>query len=120
MDGQWVIPPISFVIPNDMLMKLKAIPLRKASICDDIRDGKSKGLFDIKSAYNLAFEDDIGDNPFEGKWIWKFNCFPKVQIFLWKCIHNSLPVKAILNHRGIAESPLCLHRPNPENYYPCS
>ena len=66
-----------------MLMKLKAIPLRKASVCDDILswNGKSKGLVDSKSAYSLAFEDDTNDSPIEGKWIWKFNCFPKIQIF---------------------------------------
>ncbi|XP_050254935.1 uncharacterized protein LOC126700793 [Quercus robur] len=32
---------------------------------------------------------------------------PKIQMFLWKCYHNSVPVKSILAQRGIQISPTC-------------
>nr|POE69125.1 putative ribonuclease h protein [Quercus suber] len=35
-------------------------------------------------------------------WIWKLKTLPKIQIFLWKCLHLSLLVKSILALRGIS------------------
>ena len=59
VDGQWDCSQISFMILDSWLMILKAIPLRKASDSKDILcwDGKAKGLFYSKHAYNLAFGD---------------------------------------------------------------
>ena len=36
----------------------------------------------------------------------------KIQVFLWKCLHNSLPVKSILNQRGIVDLGGCDVCPN--------
>ena len=103
VNGQWNCSQISFVIPNSWLLTLKAIPLRKASVCKDILcwDGKAKGLFDSKHAYNLAFGEVGPTFSFDGRWIWKLKCYPKMHLFLWKCIHNSLSIKNILHHRGL-------------------
>ena len=60
----------------------------------------SAGILIKKNAYLLVIgEEDATD--FEGKWIWKLKILPKIQIFLWKCLHHTLPVKGILSDRGI-------------------
>ena len=38
---------------------------------------------------------------FNGKWIWKAHTLPKIQTFLWKFHHQSLPINVILEARGI-------------------
>ena len=103
--------PNILVIPDSWLLILKAIPLRKASVGKDILcwDGKAKGLFDSKHAYNLAFGEVGPTFSFDDKWIWKLKCYPKMHLFIWKCIHNSLPVKNTLHHRGLIENPSCIH-----------
>jgi len=45
--------------------------------------------------------DEEGTLHFKGKWIWKLITLPKIQMFLWKCLHQSLPVKSVLSDRGI-------------------
>ena len=32
-----------------------------------------------------------------------------MHLFLWKCIHNSLPVKNTLHHKGLIENISCIH-----------
>ena len=59
------------------------------------------GEFDSKNAYLLAIDEDPEAPDFHGKWIWKLKTLPKIQIFLWKCMHLRLPVKSILALRGI-------------------
>ena len=59
------------------------------------------GEFDSRNAYLLAIGEDLSATDFLGKWVWKVKTLPKIQVFLWKCLHNSLPVKSILIHRGI-------------------
>ena len=111
VDGQWDCSQISSVIPDSWLLTLKTIPLRKASVGKDILcwDGKAKGLFDSKHAYNLAFGEVGPAFSFDGRWIQKLKCYPKMHLFLWKCIHNSLIVKNTLHHKGLTENPSFIH-----------
>ena len=36
-----------------------------------------------------------------------FGLLPKVKSFLWRCLHNALPLKGILFRRGIGNDDLC-------------
>lgn len=53
-----------------------------------------QGVFYFKSAYDLAIGNDL--TPFEGEWISKLQTIPKIQYFIWKCLHNSIGVKLCL------------------------
>jgi len=61
------------------------------------------GEFDSRNAYVLAIDENLEILDFHGKWIWKIHTLPKIKIFLWKCLHMSLAVKAILTHCGIGD-----------------
>ena len=102
VDGHWNLTCLSFELPEIIKNTILATPLHRFSDCDDLRSWVSNisGNFDQKNAYLLAIgEEDAPD--FEGKWIWKLKILPKIQIFLWKCLHHTLPVKGILSDRGI-------------------
>ena len=65
-----------------------------------------RGEFNLKSAYRMA----SGLNPnsdFSGQWIWKLHTLPKIQFFLWKCVHNSNGVNGCLSARGMAVDAPC-------------
>lgn len=63
--------------------------------------------FDIKSAYLLA-SNLLDDDSFSGSWIWKLPALPRIQLFMWKCMHQSIGVKECLANRGIPLDTTCL------------
>lgn len=77
----------------------------------------SKGQFSVKSAYKLYISiRDSGlpqaSNPpvadWEWKEIWSLPCQPKIQQFMWRLAHNSLPLKLNMKRRGIECDTLCV------------
>ena len=70
-----------------------------------IWDASSNGEFNLNSAYTLA----NGEAPqfFNGKWIWKLKVLPRIQFFIWMCLHNSIATRERLVSRGLRMSLLC-------------
>ena len=66
----------------------------------------SHGNFDLKSVYKLATIGNVNDE-FRGHWIWKIKILPRIQFFIWKCLHNSIGVKDCLASRGVSSDPTC-------------
>jgi len=78
------------------------------------------GAYSVKSAYKLlkrnqmekAMADDnrqasaSGDSTF-WKVLWKLNVPPKVRVFWWRVLHNSLPSKSELKRRHVARESHC-------------
>ena len=61
--------------------------------------------------YSLSFVPDL-EVPFKGKWIWKLKTLPRIQFFVWPCMHHSISVRECLSARGIAVEnnyPICLN-----------
>ena len=82
---------------------MRATPLRRYTVRENHRSWISSlnGDFDPSNVYLLAINENLETPDFHGKWIWKLQTLPKIKMFLWKCLHMSLLVKAILTHRGI-------------------
>jgi ribonuclease HI len=75
-----------------------------------------KGIFTVRSAYQMAKEfslADKGECSNEGikermwKALWKINCPRVVHLFLWKACNNILPTKANLSKRGVTQDDKC-------------
>ena len=84
VNRSWDLNTLSFDF-NDLIRRsILATPLRRISQREDqlCWISNSNGEFDSKNAYLLA----IGENPespdFHGKWLWKLNMPPKIQVFL--------------------------------------
>jgi hypothetical protein len=82
----------------------------------------SKGQFSVRSAYKLAVqtrdneagrtaEVSVGggttDPQFPWHKIWQMKVPNKVQMFLWRLIHNSLPVRNNLKRRKVKTKTVC-------------
>jgi hypothetical protein len=75
----------------------------------------AKGVFSVKSAYHVLDDkkeflavrqrgessrsDSAGSRNFKWKKIWKLPILPKVNQFVWRLVHNSLPVKKNIQRR---------------------
>ena len=61
------------------------------------------------SAYKIAM-NQVRPFIFGGNWIWKAKILPRIQSFVWLCLHNSIGVRECLAWRGIVTEsgcPLC-------------
>lgn len=62
------------------------------------------GIYSTKSGYRTIFGEkhEPNPNPFEWmKLVWHLHIPPKLQHFLWRLLHNAIPVGAMLAMRGI-------------------
>ena len=63
--------------------------------------------FNLAYAYKLARFETLDAQTFQGSWIWKLDTLPKIKHFLWLCFHSSIPVKKVLESRGIIHDACC-------------
>ena len=110
----WHREVISFQLPPNLLLRIKAFPFPiHASGTNRISWASSpNGELELKDAYRLAGlnTDDPTMNSFVENWVWKTNTIPKIKCFLWQCVHRSIPVRKVLVARGLnlpASCPLC-------------
>ena len=108
--GGWNWDLISFELPDAIKDRIKAVPIQDFGQRKDslmwrfIRDDD----FSTKSAYLRCIEVDISETSFKGQWIWKLDILPKIIMFLWLCLHTSVPIKSVLVARGINCDGKCL------------
>ncbi|KAJ1403209.1 Reverse transcriptase zinc-binding domain [Sesbania bispinosa] len=75
------------------------------------------GIYSVRSGYHFALQQlrsqrvgtSSGHSILDFHWtkLWKLPCQPKLLHFIWRLMHNSLPVRAQLIRRGINCVPLC-------------
>ena len=106
ISGMWELHKVSFILSLVLSQSIKATPIRTASANKDLLSLIASSRGDPKSAYLITCGDNASEGCFQGAWIWKLKTFPKIQMFLWKCYYNSIPVKVVLAQRGI-QMPLC-------------
>ena len=67
---------------------------------------KGRRFFNKFDLFNLTAES-VEANTFNGSWIWKLDILPRIVSYLWLCMHNNVPVREVLAHRGINCNSLC-------------
>lgn len=109
-NGSWNLHECSFFFHTNLVKKIRAIPIPMFSNISDSLSwvSSSSGRFDTRNAYTLACDNPIMQNPFGGTWIWKVDTLPKIQMFIWKCFLNSIPVKDVLPRTGIELDASCV------------
>ncbi|KAJ1406818.1 Ribonuclease H domain [Sesbania bispinosa] len=68
----------------------------------------SDGIYTPKSGYTCLQEHHL--NPFPSRpWrlVWKAKAPDKVRFTIWLALHNSLPTKSVLHHRGMGPDDTC-------------
>lgn len=107
----WNWNTIPFELPSEVKTDIQAVPIPLVARCSDNLALKfsSKRDFDMRSAYLLAI-NFLGNDSFSGSWIWKLPSLLRIQMFIWKCMQQSIGVKECLANRGIpleTTCPLC-------------
>ncbi|GLT67469.1 hypothetical protein SLA2020_397770 [Shorea laevis] len=106
--GQWDWNLISYSLLEDIMSRIKAIPLQISSADRDafIWGYSSNGVFKTKSAYLLA-KNISPHNDCSWSWIWKIHTLPRIQTFLWLLRHGRLLTLEALLSWGVVGSSSC-------------
>lgn len=107
----WNWSKLPFKLPTEIKADVQAVPVPfVVGSKDELTwEYSTKGDFELKSTYLLASNLREAES-FPSSWIWKLQTLPKIQMFLWKCMHNSIGVKNSLASRGIPTDilyPIC-------------
>ncbi|XP_075669750.1 uncharacterized protein LOC142639464 [Castanea sativa] len=100
----------SFVLPDRIPESIKATPFSCDTNAEDsLTWAYSKnGSFSLSPAYLLARGlNPLNLNTVSMSWVWKTTAPPRIQFFLWLCMHNSLPIREVLGSRGLNLNPTC-------------
>ena len=108
---RWDWSKIPFNLPLKIKDEIQATPIPLIARNNDKLAWKysPKGSFDIGSAYLIA-TNLMEAKSFAGSWIWKLQTLPRIQMFIWRCPHNSVAVKEVIANRGIlldTSCPMC-------------
>ena len=108
MVNQWNVSLLSELVPPHIVHMILGIPIPNSLTPDQPCWGlASSGDFSVKMAIWLAHGITPATTPWQFNWIWKIDIAPKIQIFLWQCLQNGLPLKYNLGHRQITIDNLC-------------
>lgn len=90
-------------LPCSIKRIIQATPIPLVARSEDklARKLSPKGEFDMKTTYILTLEFDF-EVPLREKWIWKLKTLPRIQTFVWKCMHKSIGVRDCLSARGLS------------------
>jgi hypothetical protein len=117
VNGQWdeqLVRDTFWQIDADVIL---SIPIREDFDDFLVWHYESKGVFTVKSAYKLYVQkrdgpQQSGSGPAVEslKWemIWKLPCPPKIQQFIWRLAHNSLPLRMNIKRRGMECDTRCV------------
>ena len=108
---RWDWSKIPFNLPLKIKDEIQATPIPLIARNNDKLAWKysPKWSFDIGSAYLIA-TNLMEAKSFAGSWIWKLQTLPRIQMFIWRCPHNSVAVKEVIANRGIlldTSCPMC-------------
>ena len=109
-NNTWIPSSISFDLPENIINTIMATPFSfDPNSVDELMWAFLKnGLFSLKSAYLIARGlNPLNLNSMSFSWVWKIDTPPKVQFFLWLCLHSSLPTAEVLGSRGLMLDPVC-------------
>lgn len=87
-------------------MTLRKTPVSMMGNMDRMVWNHSKdGEYTTKSGYQM--EKSEGDKGKMWKKVWSLNIKKKIQHFLWRAVHNQIPVESNLKKRGIQVEGIC-------------
>ena len=102
------------------VQQILLVPLSQLDMPDFIDWSYTKfGMFSVRPAYSvewdhqydskLKYSNGMGRTTVNPIWnkIWKLSCLTKVNFFIWRTLHGTLPCRVTLANRHMKVSPIC-------------
>lgn len=112
-DGKWVLSEASLTLLEWVQQRIESIPIPTMGVDTWVCPFASARHFNAKDLYYALWKERTKSTP-DKKWeeAWKAKVPPKIKVFLWFILWNSLPTNFVLNCRGMDVNrgcPQCQH-----------
>ncbi|EOX93148.1 Uncharacterized protein TCM_001997 [Theobroma cacao] len=106
--GGWDFDQLLQIFPHHIVLRILTVQIDPSSVEEDVVYWRltSSGIFSVKTAYDVQMEKET---PTESFWdqLWRLPSPRKVRVFLWRLIHDSLPIADWLISRNLGSSTTC-------------
>ncbi|XP_045822427.1 uncharacterized protein LOC123915340 [Trifolium pratense] len=108
-DGKWNFNFLYTNLPDNVVNAITATQPRVVQNLPDVWtwSNSNSGMYSVKDAYNWLLNPALLNDHVNWKWIWQLNLLANIQFFVWQLIHESIPVRAVLQHRRVCNTDIC-------------
>ncbi|PIN17586.1 hypothetical protein CDL12_09767 [Handroanthus impetiginosus] len=103
--GEWDVAKLNNVLPSELVDIVLDVPIYKDEKDHPIWKLSHNGNFTTKSVWELLRAKGDCNNLLEHLWITSVP--PTISIFIWRLLHDTIPVDTRLQHKGIALASKC-------------
>ncbi|GAU13776.1 hypothetical protein TSUD_82850 [Trifolium subterraneum] len=108
IDGNWQFNQLYTNLPQEIKEKLNSTTI---SLNPSINDcytwkGNLNGIYTVRDGYYWLNRNSFSANATRvasWSWLWHVSAPEKIKFFLWTMLHNSLPTREMLSHRGFSD-----------------
>ncbi|MCH79684.1 RNA-directed DNA polymerase (Reverse transcriptase) [Trifolium medium] len=112
IDGNWQFNSLYTNLPQAIKAKLNSSTISLNPYVNDCYTwkGNLNGIYTARDGYYWLNRNSFSANAtsvVSWSWLWHLPAPEKLKFFLWTMLHNSLPTREMLSHRGIINDNLC-------------
>jgi hypothetical protein len=112
IEDNWNFHSLYTIMPPEVTNRLRSISM---SLNPSVTDcytwrGNLNGIYTARDGYFWLNRHTFALNNLSGvtwSWLWCLPAPEKIKFHLWSLIHNALPTKEMLSHRGMSQGNLC-------------
>ncbi|KAK2405415.1 hypothetical protein QL285_054655 [Trifolium repens] len=112
IDGNWNLNLLYTVLPAEIKESLASLPVNlnpEVSDCFTWK-GNLNGIYTARDGYYWLNRNTFSANTtniVSWSWLWRLPAPEKIKFLFWTMLHNALPTREMLSHRGIINNNLC-------------
>lgn len=103
----WNLDTCKQLLPPWIIDIIMSIPLHQKDCQDLPAWPNDENNCTVKEAYNFLADIHFDTPRLNSKWVWKLEVSPTIQMFIWKLLHQKLPVKDSLPWLDFKNCPTC-------------
>ncbi|GAU11845.1 hypothetical protein TSUD_75960 [Trifolium subterraneum] len=112
IDGIWNFNALYTALPMEIKERLISFPICLNPSINDCYTwkGNLQGIYTARDGYHWLNRYAFSANPtsvVSWSWLWHLPAPEKIKFFIWTLLHNSLPTRDMLTHRGIIHGNMC-------------
>jgi hypothetical protein len=112
IEDNWNFHSLYTIMPPEVTDRLRSISMSLSPSVTDCYTwkGNLNGIYTARDGYFWLNRHNFARNTLNSvtwSWLWRLPAPEKVKFHIWSLIHNALPTREMLSHRGMLQGNLC-------------